>query len=366
MSSLLHAAAAPTVDLSRVNLFGCTLAELEERMASWKLPRFRATQLFAALFARRVRSFDAMTDLSKPLRQSFAERFCLDLPRVDQCQVSRDGTRKYRYLAADGSAFEAVYLPEVGGENTNTLCISSQTGCSVGCKFCFTASIKRNRNLSAAEIVGQVVAVQRDVEPLGDGARLTNIVFMGMGEPLLNFAQVTDAMRILLHPLGMAFSSRRLTVSTSGIVPRLRELGDLARSGELPIQLAISLNASDDVTRTRIMPINKKWPLAELLDAARAYPLRPRRAITMEYVLLGGINDSDEDARRLPGLLQGLTCKLNLLPLNPHDETPFLPPTAARVASFQGILRRAGMHALVRTPRGQDIAAACGQLGEAV
>jgi 23S rRNA (adenine2503-C2)-methyltransferase len=346
------------------NLLGYTLAELEQELAPWSLPAFRARQIFGAVFARRVSDFSAITELSKPLRQRVEQNFCLSLPPIDQREVSTDGTRKYRFVAADGGAFEAVYIPAVGGTHTNTLCISSQTGCSVGCKFCFTASLRRNRNLSTAEIVGQVMAVQRDVVPLGQAGQVTNIVFMGMGEPLLNFTQVTQALRILLDPLGLGFSSRRITLSTSGIVPKLIELGNLARSGELPIQLAISLNATTDEIRTQIMPINKKWPLEQLLGAMRAYPLRPRRRFTIEYVLLGGLNDSDADAARLPKLLEGLPCKVNLLPLNPHDRTPFVPPEPAQVRRFQAIVRSAGLHALVRTPRGQDISAACGQLGE--
>jgi 23S rRNA (adenine2503-C2)-methyltransferase len=294
------------------------------------------------------------------LRQAFEDTFDISRPRIDDCQVSHDGTRKYRFLAADGTAFEAVYIPVVArGSKTNTLCISSQSGCAVGCKFCFTASLRRNRNLSAGEIVGQVLAVRDDVMPLGDDAKVTNIVFMGMGEPLLNYDNVVQASRILLDPQGADFSSRRITISTSGIVPRIYDLGR-----DLPTQLAISLNATTDAVRTRIMPINKKWPLAELTAALRAYPLAPRRRITVEYVLLGGINDTLEDARRLPALLDGIPVKLNLLPLNPHDRTEFSPPTAASVQRFQQELQRAGFNALIRTPRGQDIAAACGQLGE--
>ncbi|HET6344677.1 MAG TPA: 23S rRNA (adenine(2503)-C(2))-methyltransferase RlmN, partial [Myxococcota bacterium] len=287
--------------------------------------------------------------------------FDITRPRIDDRQVSGDGTRKYRFVAADGTAFEAVYIPEVArGRKTNTLCISSQSGCAVGCKFCFTASLRRNRNLSAGEIVGQVLAVRDDVAPLGEAARVTNIVFMGMGEPLLNYANVVHAARILLEPLGPGFSSRRVTISTSGIVPRIYDLGR-----DLPTQLAISLNATTDEVRTRIMPINKKWPLTELTAALRAYPLPPRRRITIEYVLLGGVNDSLEDARRLPRLLAGIPVKVNLLPLNVHERTELQAPTRNSVHRFQEELQRAGFNALVRTPRGQDIAAACGQLGEA-
>lgn len=345
----------------RPHLLSFTLADLEAFLVSQGHPAFRARQLYTWLFARRVGDFAEMQNLPKAMRAAFAQTMDIARPRIDDKQVSRDGTRKYRFVAADNTAFEAVYIPEVGGAKTNTLCISSQSGCAVGCKFCFTASLRRNRNLAAHEIVGQVLAVRDDVAPLGDAAKVTNIVFMGMGEPLLNYQNVTQAARIMLEPLGMGFSSRRITISTSGIVPRIYDLGR-----ELPTQLAISLNATTDEVRTKIMPINKKWPLKELLAAMRAYPLPPRRRITVEYVMLGGLNDTVEDARRLLTLLHGIPVKLNLLPLNPHDRTPFAPPTAESVRRFQDELRQSGFNALIRTPRGQDIAAACGQLGETV
>jgi 23S rRNA (adenine2503-C2)-methyltransferase len=229
----------------------------------------------------------------------------------------------------------------------------------VGCKFCFTASLRRNRNLSAAEIVGQVLAVRDDVASLGERAKVTNIVYMGMGEPLLNYKNVVQSANILLDPRGLSFSSRRITISTSGIVPRIADLGR-----DLPTQLAISLNATTDAVRTQIMPINKKWPLAELLAAMRAYPLGSRRRITLEYVLLGGLNDTSEDAHRLVQLLRDIPVKINLLPLNAHERTELIEPTRQSVANFQRIVRDAGYAVFVRTPRGQDIAAACGQLGE--
>lgn len=360
LAELDAASAAPIV--GRPHLLGATLSELEAFAQAVGEPAFRGRQVFNWLFQRRVHAFADMTNLSKRLRAALEEQFDITRPRIDACQVSQDGTRKYRFMAADNTAFEAVYIPEVArGSNTNTLCISSQSGCAVGCKFCFTASLKRNRNLSAGEIVGQVLAVRDDVAALGDHAKVTNIVFMGMGEPLLNYKNVVQAARILLDQQGADFSSRRVTISTSGIVPRIYDLGR-----DVPTQLAISLNATTDEVRTQIMPINKKWPIAELIAAMRAYPLAPRRRITVEYVLLGGVNDSIEDARRLPRLLHDIPVKLNLLPLNPHDKTVFNPPTAASVTRFQNALRDAGMNALVRTPRGQDIAAACGQLGDSI
>jgi 23S rRNA (adenine2503-C2)-methyltransferase len=353
-----QSAAAP---IHRTHLLGHTLEGLEALFAEMGQPRFRARQLYTWLFAHRATDFSTMLTLPKTLRAAFAEQFDISRPVIDSKQVSQDGTRKYRFVAADNTAFEAVYIPSVGGLRTNTLCISSQSGCAVGCKFCFTASLRRNRNLAPHEIVGQVLAVRDDVAPLGEDAKVTNIVFMGMGEPLLNYANVTQAGRVLLEPLGMGFSSRRVTISTSGIVPRIYDLGR-----DLPVQLAISLNATTDEVRTKIMPINKKWPLAELLAAMKAYPLAPRRRITVEYVMLGGLNDTLADARRLITMLREIPHKLNLLPLNPHDRTEFTPPSAETVRAFQNELRRAGCNALIRTPRGQDIAAACGQLGETV
>lgn len=355
-----QASQCPTAE--RPNLVGQTLAELEALALSSGEPRFRGRQVFDALYRKRLASFDAITTLPKRLRADLERRFVLERPRQDLVQVSPDGTRKYRFVARDELAFESVYIPEVArGRGTNTLCISSQTGCAVGCKFCYTASLKRNRNLEAGEILGQVLAVQDDVATLGEGAAVTNIVFMGMGEPLLNFDNVVRAAKLLTDACGMGFPSRRVTISTSGIVPRIYELGR-----ELDTQLAISLNGTTDEGRTRVMPINKKWGLAALIEALRAYPLGTRRRITVEYVMLKGVNDSLDDARRLVKLLAGIPVKVNLLPLNAHDRTELLPPEPDQVLRFQELLHKAGMNALIRTARGREISAACGQLGETV
>lgn len=324
------------------------------------LPAWRGHEVFTHVFARRILDFEAMRQVPRALRAACAATFSLTRPAIDTCQVSQDGTRKYRFVGADGAAFEAVYIPEVArGKGTNTLCISSQTGCSVGCKFCFTASLRRNRDLTVPEIVGQVLAVRDDIAPLGPGKDVTNLVYMGMGEPLLNYDAVVQSARLLMDANGAAFSSRRVTISTSGIVPRIYDLGR-----DLPVILAISLNASNDATRTRVMPINKKYPIAALLQALRDYPLRPRRRFTIEYVLLGGVNDSVADAEALVELLRDLPVKINLLPLNAHDRTDLQPPTPQAVQLFQQTLWGLGFKALLRTPRGQDIDAACGQLGE--
>ncbi|MEZ0311864.1 MAG: 23S rRNA (adenine(2503)-C(2))-methyltransferase RlmN [Myxococcota bacterium] len=357
----LDALSAPPPD-GKPNLLGVPMAELERFSEAAGEQRYRGRQIFQGLFHRRVQSFADLTDISKKLREALEAAFDIDRPKVEQVQASTDGTRKYKLKAIDGSIFEAVYIPEVArGSRTNTLCVSSQTGCAVGCKFCFTASLKRNRNLSAAEIVGQVLAVRDDVAEFGERAQVTNIVFMGMGEPLLNYSQVTRAIGILLDPMGAAFPSRRITVSTSGIVPRIYDLGR-----DLPTQLAISLNATTNEIRQQVMPITKKWPLEELIAALRAYPLQPRRRITIEYVLLGGVNDSIEDARRLPHLLRDIPVKVNLLPLNAHDRTELKTPEWSQVLAFERELKRHGMNAILRRPRGRDISAACGQLGETV
>jgi len=348
--------------VGKPNLLGFTRAELTTFVEEAGEKRFRADQLYAALFNEKLDNFSEITTLSKNLRKSLDETFVISRPTIDQVEASKDGTRKYRFLGVDGLAFEAVYIPQVAkGSRTNTLCVSSQTGCAVGCKFCFTASLRRNRNLAAAEIVGQVLAVQHDVATINEEARITNIVYMGMGEPLLNYNEVTKACHILLDEKGCHFPGRRITISTSGIVPRIYDLGR-----ELPTQLAISLNATTNEQRNRIMPINKKWPIEELIEAMRAYPLANRRKITVEYVLLKDVNDTPEDARRLVKLLKDIPVKVNLLPLNAHDRTEFETPPLERVEAFQKILRNAKMNTLLRTPRGQDISAACGQLGETI
>ncbi|MBI5509808.1 MAG: 23S rRNA (adenine(2503)-C(2))-methyltransferase RlmN [Deltaproteobacteria bacterium] len=342
------------------SLLAMTCAEMERLAVELDLPGYRGRQLFAAIFAKNRRQFAEMTTLPRPIRDQLASRFELDRPTVEARQLSADGSRKYRLQAKDGARFEAVYLPEVAaGRKTNTLCVSSQSGCSLGCAFCFTASLKRHRNLHASEIVGQLMVVRDDLEALGPEAQVSNVVFMGMGEPLLNFAEVVQSARILMDGSGLGYAPRRVTVSTAGVVPRLADLGRA-----LPVQVAISLNATTDAVRDRIMPINRKWPLATLIDALRHYPLPHRRRFTIEYVLLDGVNDSLDDARRLPKLLAGIPVKVNLLPLNAHPRTSLASPPAARVAAFQTELRRAGMNAIVRTARGRDIAAACGQLGD--
>jgi 23S rRNA (adenine2503-C2)-methyltransferase len=317
------------------------------------LPAYRARQIYEAVYQRRVESFDGITGLPRALRAELAERFSLESPGVASRYESADGTRRYLLALEDGKTVEAVLMPEA---QRDTLCISTQVGCPVDCKFCLTALMGLERNLTAGEIVGQVLTLARD-NGLWADARRINIVMMGQGEPLLNLPAVLKATRILCDPKGLGIAERRITVSTSGITPRL---ADLAAAPVRP-RLAISLNASTQEQREEIMPITRKWELAGLLEACRAYPLRPWEKLTFEYVLLKGVNDTDEDARRVVRLLAHLNCKVNLIALNPGPGIPFETPDPDRVLAFQARLRRS-FPTFIRRPRGLDIYAACGQL----
>ena len=333
-------------------------------------PKFRGKQVFEGIFKQLKPGFDQFSNLSKAFKASLKEAFALDLPKITQKEISKDGTRKYQFTSPDGLAFEAVFIPEVSkAAKRNTLCISSQTGCAVGCGFCYTASLRKNRNLTAGEIIGQVIAVNLDVQKdLGVKSdknkkidHIDNIVFMGMGEPLLNYNAVKKSVEIMTHAKGLEFPTKRITISTSGIVPRIYDLGK-----DLQTQLAISLNATTNATRTKIMPINKKWPLEELIAALKSYPLLPRRKITIEYVLLKDVNDAIEDAARLVKMLQDIPVKINIIPLNEHERTEFKRPSNKTIENFQNHLLKHGMNCVPRTTRGDDISAACGQLGETI
>lgn len=353
-----------------------TVAELEALVGELGQPTYRAKQIFRWLQLRGARRWSEMTDLSQALRQELekaADVGSLEFARIER---ARDGTRKYAFRTAHGDIIESVFIPDASADGRNTLCISSQVGCAIDCKFCLTASLGLLRNLTAGEIVEQVTRVKEDLAKdaveartdlgeagVGDGELvdpepISNIVLMGMGEPLQNYGAVVDALKILtsadLHNIG----TRRITVSTSGLAPRIPRLGH-----DIKVNLAVSLNATTDAVRDRIMPINKRWNIAELLDACRQFPLPERRRITFEYVLLAGVNDTDDDARRLVRLLRGLRCKVNLIPFNEHPYSAFARPTDAAVARFQRIVADGGQQVFVRTPRGEDISAACGQLG---
>lgn len=319
-------------------------------------PRYRARQAYEWCHRKGVTSIDAMTSLSLALRARL--RDCTKVARleVEQALESSDGSVKFLLRTFDGRAIESVYLPT---PTRKTLCVSTQVGCAMGCRFCATAQMGFVRNLTAGEIVVQVHIVNQWLTARGATASrpLSNLVFMGMGEPLHNFENLVTALDILQSQEGPNFSARHITVSTSGLVPRIGEFAVRTRA-----KLAISLNASEDATRTAIMPINKKWPIAELLDAVRAFPERWGRRITFEYVLLGEVNDRDDDAKRLVKLLAGISGKVNVIPYNENPGLSFRSVSDERARHFQALLQADGLDAFVRENRGRDIAGACGQL----
>jgi len=334
-------------------LLGLTREELRRLAEQWGLPAYRGSQLYHALYAERRFDFAQMSNLPRALRERLERDAVVGLPRTDKRFVSSDGTVRYLLRLDDGKTVETVWMPEGGRQ---TLCLSTQAGCAVLCRFCATGLLGLLRNLSAAEIVGQVlVALEDNRERLQPA---TNIVLMGQGEPLLNYDATLRAVRLMADPEGMSIPWRRITLSTSGILPGIRRL---AAEPQRP-KLAISLNATSEEQRRELMPMTRKYHLAELMDACRLYPLRPWERLTFEYVLLGGVNDSRLDAERLIRLLAGLRAKVNLIPWNPTPSLPFTAPDPEHVAKFQQALRDAGLLAFIRKPRGQDIYAACGQL----
>jgi 23S rRNA (adenine2503-C2)-methyltransferase len=329
------------------------LPEIEQVLGKGH-PGFRARQMYDALYRQRVSGIEEITNLPQALRREIASQYRPGVPDAAASRwTSTDGTRRYLLTLDDGRTIETVLMPE---ETRDTFCISSQVGCPVNCRFCLTALIGLERNLTAGEIVGQVLFLLRE-HSLDASSSRVNIVMMGMGEPLLNLPNVLKATRLLADPAGMGISPRRITVSTSGITPKIAELG---REAVRP-KLAISLNASTEEQRRELMPITRKYHLRDLLDACRAYPLRPWERLTFEYVLLGGVNDTDADASRVVRLLAHLNAKVNLIALNPGPGIPYQTPDPARVHAFQAILRRA-LPCFIRKPRGRDIFAACGQL----
>ena len=338
------------------SILGMDVAEMHQLLGEGQ-PEFRARQLYHAIYRNGASQLVEITTLPVALRQQLEEQHTLGLPEVARVYQSADGTRRYLLRLEDGKTVETVWMPE--GER-DTICISSQVGCPVDCKFCMTALLGLERSLTAGEIVGQVLVAARENGIRRAGADRLNIVMMGQGEPLLNLANVVKATRILLDADGFGLSPRRVTVSTAGIVPKIEELG---REPVRP-KLAISLNASTEEMRRELMPITRKYHLKDLLEACRAYPLRPWEKLTFEYVLLAGVNDTDADARRVARLLANLNSKVNLIALNAGPEIPYRTPDAERVASFQAIVRRS-VPCFVRKPRGLDIFAACGQLKRA-
>ncbi|QEX24961.1 dual-specificity RNA methyltransferase RlmN [Hypericibacter adhaerens] len=361
MSTTAHALTfAPPAALAdgRRNLVGLDRAELEAEIVALGEPAFRARQLWHWIYHRGVTDFAAMTSLAKSFREKLAASYVVARPEVSVAKQSIDGTRKWLLKFADGQEIETVHIPE---EDRGTLCVSSQVGCTLTCKFCHTGTQKLVRNLGAAEIVGQVMMAR---DALGewpsppDGRLLSNIVMMGMGEPLYNWDNVSKALKIVMDHEGISISKRRITLSTAGVVPMIERCGQ-----ELGVNLAISLHAVTDELRDRIVPINKKYPIAELMRACRNYPgLSNARRITFEYVMLKGVNDSPADARALIALLEDIPAKVNLIPFNPWPGAPFECSSKRAIEAFSQIVFDAGYASPVRTPRGQDIMAACGQL----
>lgn len=328
---------------------------LQERVVALGLPRYRADQLYKWVFQKGARDFEGMTDLPKALRQTLTDDgWTVGRVSLGRVAESIDGTIKVVIRLQDGGAVESVLIPM--GEGRFTQCLSSQLGCALDCKFCYTGTLGLSRHLTAGEIVDQVIVARQAVPA---GAVVDHLVFMGMGEPLHNFDHVVASLGPLTDPNGLGYSARRITVSTSGLVPQIDALGKVA-----PVNLAISLNATTDEVRDRIMPINKRYPIAELIAALRRYPLPPRRKLTVEYVLLGGVNDTDADARRLGDLLDGMPVRINLIPWNPFSGPGFARPEEGRVQAFHAHLDRRGYTVTVRGTKGLDIDAACGQLGE--
>ena len=360
-------------------LLGMDIVQLGALVAEFDEPPYRAQQLFDSLYRQRVQAPEQISTLPSRMRQDLTARgFSLGLPRIESKYRSVDGTVRYLVACPDGQTVESVWMPEGdGGEtadgseagdeldlrargwNRATICISSQVGCAVDCQFCLTALLGVKRNLTAGEIVGQVCSILRDQQVSPPQDRV-NLVFMGMGEPFLNYDNFMKAVRLLVEGVGIPES--RMTVSTAGIVPRIHDLGNES----VRPKLAISLNASNDALRTELMPINRKWNLALLVEAARAFPLRSRERLTFEYVLLDGKNDSAQNARELVELIRGIRAKVNLIALNPGPGIDFRTPAQQRVEAFQQVLIEAGIPAFIRRPRGRDIYAACGQLKRTV
>ncbi len=342
------------------HLTGLLPAELSEFVATLGQPTYRAKQIFAGIHSRRLRRFEDMTDLPKPLRAKLSEQARIESLTLESRYLSSDGTRRYLFKTQDSLPVETVFIPE---ERRDTICFSSQSGCPLQCTFCLTAQLGLLRNLTAGEIVEQVIVALNDAYGVGvEPPHGTNLVGMGAGEPFLNFDELMKAVRIMKEPTGLHIVPNRITVSTAGIVPRIRELATIP---DRP-HLAISLAAPNDELRNELMPINKKWPLRELLSACKDFEksLAPGERFTFEYVMLRGVNDTDGHARQLASLLnrQGLRAKVNLIPHNPAEPLPYQPSSNERVESFRQILESKGVHALVRRPRGRDILAACGQL----
>ncbi len=346
------------VGMSRAKL-NAALINIEPKPKSLKM---RENQIWSWIYHKGVKSFDFMTNISKEYRKNLNESFTIERLKVVNKQISNDGTKKYLIRLTDGNEIEAVFIPE---KNRGTLCISSQVGCTLNCSFCFTGTQKLVRNLTPTDIVGQILVVRDDLDewpgtglPKENKRQISNIVMMGMGEPLYNYDSVRDSLHIIMDNEGIALSKKRITLSTSGVVPEIEKAGN-----EIGCMLAISFHATTDDIRNNLVPINKKWNIAKLLSTLRRYPtLSNSQRITFEYVMLKNVNDSDADAKRLVKLIAGIPAKINLIPFNPWPGSPYERSTKKRIDSFAKIVNRAGYASPVRSPRGEDIMAACGQL----
>jgi len=341
-----------TINLEKPNILEFDQAELVAWLVDQGVESYRADQILKWLYTRQTDSFEQMTNLSKDMRARLSDHFTIDRLTIDHIATSKDGTRKYVFQLKDGKRIESVLIPE---RDHYTLCLSSQVGCAQGCGFCLTAKMGMQRNLSMAEIVSQVRDIKNDIK---DPKSLTNLVFMGMGEPLANYRNLVAAIQIITDGrFGFAFAGRRVTVSTAGLASRLADLGRDTRAN-----LAVSLNAADNDTRSRLMPINRKYPIAKLLEACGHFPLRGGRRITIEYVLLKDVNDSADDAHRLAKLLRPIKSKINLIPFNPHPGCTYQRPPEDAILRFQAILIAKNYTVMIRRSKGRDISAACGQL----
>ncbi len=338
--------------MNKTDLKNLSPSELEQFVASFGKERYRSTQILRWLYQKGVQTFEEMTNLSKSFRQALQQVSFISSFHPILTEESRDGTKKFLFQLQDGLRIESVLIPD---KKRLTLCISTQVGCAMGCRFCLTGKLGLKRNLSTSEILNQILAVRKT---LPEGISLTNIVLMGMGEPLTNYENTLRAIELMTHPEAFKFSSRRVTLSTVGLLPELRQLS----TEKARFRLAISLNASDEETRSRLMPVNRHHPMNKILEICRKFPLQPRARITFEYVLLQGENDSLEDAKRLIKILKGIPSKINLIPLNEAPGIPFKKPSEESIRQFQEILIEGGLTAIVRASKGADISAACGQL----
>ena len=347
-----------SIDITKTNLLGLSKNELKTILSENNLPKFRADQIWYWIYRSGTIDFDLMTNISKDLRAELSNKFYIWRPEISSVQKSDDGTIKWLLRLSDGNEIETVWIPD--GER-GTLCISSQVGCTLTCKFCHTGTQRLVRNLSSAEIVGQVMLAMDEINDwpsASENRLLTSIVLMGMGEPLYNYDNVKKSINIIMDHSGISLSRRRITLSTSGIVPEIQKCGE-----ELGVNLAISLHATNDTLRNELVPINKKYDIKQLLDAVRSYAtISNSRRVTWEYVMLKGVNDTVEDAKSLVNLIKGIPSKINLIPFNEWPCSPYECSTSQNIKNFAKIVMKAGYASPIRTPRGRDVMAACGQL----